>query len=143
MPAARGQVAELLRGLAPQVLGALARRQRDFCAAEDAVQEALLAAALEWAAQGIPDNPGAWLYRVATRRLVDHMRSEQARRRREEASLSVPEVDATPAPAFPFERDDTLALLFMCCHPALSPASAIALTLRAVGGLDIREQRRT
>lgn len=143
MTAARGHVDELLRGLAPQVLGALARRQQDFCAAEDAVQEALLAASLEWEQQGVPDKPAAWLYRVALRRLVDQVRSEQARRRREEALLASTELESASAQDFPFElaaeRDDTLALLFMCCHPALTPASAIALTLRAVGGLTTTE----
>jgi len=123
----------LLRELAPQVLGAVVRRYGDFSAAEDAVQEALLAAALQWPREGRPDNPRGWLIQVAARRMTDHIRSESARRRRETASAR-PEV-AEPAA----EEDDTLVLLFMCCHPALTPASAIALTLRAVGGLTTAE----
>jgi RNA polymerase sigma factor (sigma-70 family) len=130
----------LLRELAPQVLGALLRRFRDFCAAEDAVQEALVAAALAWPREGVPDNPRAWLIQVAFRRLADQARSEQARRRREEVLATeqgplVTEVE----PAVNPEADDTLLLLLMCCHPALTPASAIALTLRAVGGLNTAE----
>jgi RNA polymerase sigma factor (sigma-70 family) len=133
----------LLRELAPQVLGAVARRHGDFAAAEDAVQEALIAAASRWPADGVPDNPRGWLYHVALRRLTDHLRSEMARRRREDAAATtlwadwafVPAPDAEVA----VERDDTLLLLFMCCHPALTPPSAIALTLRAVGGLTTAE----
>jgi RNA polymerase sigma factor (sigma-70 family) len=118
----------------------VARRFRDFAAAEDAVQEALLAAALQWPQEGVPDNPRGWLIQVASRRLTDHFRSEEARRRREavvasEAGETVPPVDAGSDP----EQDDTLTLFFMCCHPSLSPASAIALTLRAVGGLTAAE----
>ncbi len=136
-------VGRLLRELAPQVLGAVARRHEDFYAAEDAVQEALIAAASQWPAQGIPDNPRGWLFHVATRRLTDHVRSEMARRRREDAVGTelwaewafVPPPDAEVAA----DRDDTLLLLFMCCHPALTPSSAIALTLRAVGGLTTAE----
>lgn len=124
----------LWRDLAPQVLGALVRRYGHFSLAEDAVQEALLAAAEQWPAQGLPANPRGWLITVASRHLIDCLRAEGARRRREErfASLETPatvESDLIP------ERDDALALIFMCCHPALSPASRIALTLRAVGGL--------
>jgi len=136
-------VGRLLRELAPQVLGAVARRHEDFSAAEDAVQEALIAAAARWPADGVPDNPRGWLYQVARRRLTDHVRSEVARRRREEAVAS--ELLATEAAAPPpdaeidVEEDDTLVLLFMCCHPALTPPSAIALTLRAVGGLTTAE----
>ncbi|MCU7820348.1 RNA polymerase sigma factor [Kitasatospora sp. DSM 101779] len=122
-------VEDLLRSLAPQVLGALTRRSGDFCACEDAVQEALIAAARHWPAQGVPDNPHGWLLQSATRRHTDRMRSEAARRRREER------VAREPAPGQAPATDDSLALLFMCCHPALTPASAIALTLRAVGGL--------
>lgn len=133
----------LLRELAPQVLGVVARRSGDFAAAEDAVQEALIAAAAQWLVAGVPTNPRGWLYAVAMRRLTDHVRSESARRRREEAVVAdavahepfVPPPDA----ALGVERDDTLVLLFMCCHPALSSASAIALTLRAVGGLTTAE----
>ncbi len=125
----------LLRELAPQVLGAVIRRFRDFAAAEDAVQEALLAAAVQWPREGVPQNPRAWLIQVAARRMTDFLRSEVARRRREAAAAmeTAAEFDAGT------ERDDTLILLFMCCHPALSPASAIALTLRAVGGLTTAE----
>jgi RNA polymerase sigma factor (sigma-70 family) len=129
----------LLRELAPQVLGAVVRRYRDFAASEDAVQEALIAAAQQWPRDGLPDNPRAWLYRVAGFRITDHVRSEIARRRREEivVSLVTPEMQIALPPGSDeiVEHDDTLVLLFMCCHSALSPASAIALTLRAVGGL--------
>jgi RNA polymerase sigma factor (sigma-70 family) len=132
----------LLRRLAPQVLGALVRRYGHFDAAEDAVQEALLAAAAQWPGQGVPDNPRGWLITVASRRLTDLLRAEQARQRREEtAARQVPRgqalAPAADAPAA--ERDDTMILLFMCCHPSLSPASQIALTLRAVGGLSAAE----
>jgi len=128
-------VERLLRELKPQVLGAVVRRFRDFAAAEDAVQEASLAAAIEWPRHGQPDNPRAWLTRVAFRRMADHIRSESARRRCE-SEVTQPESAAIePAP----QEDDTLVLLFMCCHPALTPASAIALTLRAVGGLTTAE----
>ncbi|GAB1818545.1 RNA polymerase sigma factor [Herbidospora sp. RD11066] len=124
----------LLRELAPQVLGAVVRSYGDFDAAEDAVQEALLAAALHWPAEGLPDNPRGWLIQTAVRRLTDQYRSEVARRRREEsvASHEVPGAE-------PVQHDDTLLLLFMCCHPALTPASSIALTLRAVAGLTTAE----
>ncbi len=130
----------LLRELAPQVLGIVIRRFHDFADAEDAVQEALLAAALQWPKEGMPDNPRAWLIQVACRRMTDHLRSELARRRRETAVAMeldylapVAEMDSH------VEQDDTLILLFMCCHPALSGPSAIALTLRAVGGLTTAE----
>jgi RNA polymerase sigma factor (sigma-70 family) len=133
----------LLRDLAPQVLGALARRHGDFAAAEDAVQEALIAAAEQWPAQGIPQNPRGWLYHVALRRITDQLRSEMARRRREDAVATELWADWAFVPPPEVEigvnQDDTLALLFMCCHPALSSASAIALTLRAVGGLTTLE----
>lgn len=136
-------VEHLLRKLAPQVLGAVARRHDDFAAAEDAVQEALIAAAKQWPRDGVPDNPRGWLYHVALRRITDYLRSEMARRRREEAVASelwaewafVP----TPDDEVVVDQDDTLVLLFMCCHPALTPSSAIALTLRAVGGLTTAE----
>lgn len=132
-------IEDLLRELTPQVLGVLVRRYGHFDACEDAVQEALLAAAVQWPDQGIPDNPRGWLVTVASRRLTDQWRSEEARRRREETAAAQtpadefvtagPDIEHAPA------SDDTLTLLFLCCHPALSPASQIALTLRAVGGL--------
>jgi RNA polymerase sigma factor (sigma-70 family) len=129
-------IEDLLRELAPQVLGAVARRYRDFDDAEDAVQEALLAAATQWPEEGLPDNPLGWLIAVASRRLTDRLRSEEARRRREAAALSrEPEGGPPPVP----DRDDSLTLFFLCCHPALTPASAIPLTLRAVGGLSTAE----
>jgi RNA polymerase sigma factor (sigma-70 family) len=127
----------LLRELAPQVLGAVCRRFRDFTAAEDAVQEALIAAADQWPRDGTPDNPRGWLIQVALRRMTDHVRSEIARRTREHSVAAdtplvvAPELYSEPE----IDPDDTLLLLFMCCHSALTPASAIALTLRAVGGL--------
>jgi RNA polymerase sigma factor (sigma-70 family) len=128
----------LLRELTPQVLGAVARRFGDFAAAEDAVQESLLAAALEWPREGLPDNPRAWLTQVASRRMVDQIRRELARRRREnETALEV--VRTSQARAAETVEDDALVLLFMCCHPALTLSSAIALTLRAVGGLTTAE----
>ncbi len=132
---------DLLRDAAPQVLAALLRRFRDFDAAEDAVQEALLAAATQWPVAGLPDSPRAWLIQVASRRLTDHIRTETARRRRQGVIVSEapPAEQAPPDDLPPGDRDDTLALLFMCCHPALSPASATALTLRAVGGLTTAE----
>ena len=130
----------LLRELAPQVLGRVARRFHDFAAAEDAVQEAMIAAFTQWPQEGVPENPRGWLIQVACRRMTDHVRSEIARREREtevarEAEAMLPTAD--------LERDmdpeDTLVLLFMCCHPALTSSSAIALTLRAVGGLTTAE----
>ena len=130
----------LLRELAPQVLGAVIRRFREFSAAEDAVQEALLAAAMQWPQEGIPDNPRAWLIQVASRRMTDYVRSEAARRRREtEAALEMDQLAPPPGVDPETDQDDTLILLFMCCHPALTPSSAIALTLRAVGGLTTAE----
>jgi RNA polymerase sigma factor (sigma-70 family) len=124
-----------LRELAPQVLGTLVRRHGHFDAGEDAVQEALLAAALQWAADGVPANPRAWLLTVASRRLVDEWRSDGARRRREETD-AVLDLTSRPQPA---DEDDTLTLLFLCCHPSLSVPSQLALTLRAVGGLTTAE----
>src|SRR3982751_4225947 len=125
--AASTTIGHLLRDLAPQVLGALTRRHGDFADAEDAVQEALIAAAAQWPAEGIPSNPRGWLYQVATRRLTDQVRSEMARRRREDVVAT--ESDDVVAPVSDAdgdaEQDDTLALLFMCCHPALTPATAI------------------
>ncbi|WP_309646269.1 DUF6596 domain-containing protein [Phenylobacterium sp.] len=129
----------LLRTLAPTVLGVIARRFGDFAAAEDAVQEALLAAARQWPRDGAPINPAGWLVQVAARRMADQARGEAARRRREAAvALDDPQTMAAVDEVVP-ESDDTLLLLFMCCHPALTPASAIALTLRAVGGLTTAE----
>jgi len=126
----------LLRDLAPQVLGAVIRRYRDFAASEDAVQEALLAAAQQWPRDGVPDNPRGWLIQVAARRMVDHVRSESARRQREHAAaLDLGQVVAAASVESRRDEDETLTLLFMCCHPALTNASAVALTLRAVGGL--------
>jgi len=136
------EVEDLLRRLAPQVLGAVVRRYGHFDTAEDAAQEALLAAAMQWPKDGVPDNPRGWLITVASRRLTDLLRSEQARQRREDtvATWILPEQWLAPAADRPAsESDDTLILLFMCCHPALSPASQIALTLRAVGGLTTAE----
>ena len=131
----------LLRRLAPQVLGALVRRYGHFDTAEDATQEALLAAAVQWPEEGVPQNPRGWLITVASRRLTDLLRSEQARRRREDtvARWTLPDGWLTPATERAAEFDDTLVLLFLCCHPALAPASQIALTLRAVGGLTTAE----
>ncbi|MFI5719023.1 RNA polymerase sigma factor [Nocardia sp. NPDC051750] len=135
-----------LRELAPQVLGALLRRYDAFDTCEDAVQEALLAAVRQWPTDGTPDDPRAWLVTVASRRVVDHIRSEQSRRRREEVAAiqDGPDAERTPPPGEPAfgDRDDTLALLFMCCHPALTESSRIALTLRAVGGLRTAEVAR-
>ena len=134
---------DLLRESAPQVLGALVRRYGHFDACEDAVQEALLAAATQWPAEGRPENPRAWLITVASRRLTDQLRSESSRRRREDATAALDPSDraVTPAPDVdvPPAQDDTLTLLFLCCHPALSPSSQLALTLRAVGGLTTAE----
>jgi len=132
----------LLRELAPQVLGAVVRRYGDFGAAEDAVQEALTAAAFQWPRTGLPDTPRAWLIQVAARKLTDQLRSESARRRRETNSVleAPPEETVVPPPdETAEEKDDSLVLLFMCCHPALTRPSAIALTLRAVGGLTTTE----
>jgi len=125
----------LLRELAPQVLGALVRRYGGFDTCEDAVQEALLAAALQWPSEGLPDNPKAWLITTASRRRIEVWRSETARQRREEtvAALEASEPDAAPG------VDDTLTLLLLCCHPSLTQASQVALTLRAVGGLTTAE----
>ncbi|WP_218041440.1 RNA polymerase sigma factor [Acrocarpospora macrocephala] len=126
-------VEELLRELAPQVLGVLIRRYGRFDACEDAVQEAMLAAAVQWPGEGVPDSPKGWLITVAVRRLTDQWRSEEARARREQtlAAMTPIETDISEMSG----QDDTLTLLFLCCHPALSAPSQIALTLRAVGGL--------
>ncbi|MEV4001715.1 sigma-70 family RNA polymerase sigma factor [Actinomadura sp. NPDC049753] len=128
-------VEDLLRDLAPQVLGTLVRRHGAFDACEDAVQEALLAAAVQWPGEGVPENPRGWLLTVATRRLTDQWRSERARRDREAAVAAEEPAEPGPDEYRAADRDDTLTLLFLCCHPALSPSSQVALTLRAVGGL--------
>ena len=150
-------IENLLRDLTPSVVAAVVRRFGDFAAAEDAVQEALFAATMQWPKEGPPDNPRAWLIHVAARRMTDHIRSESARRRRETTVVLQATVDeqiATAPDELPFDLgssfgragsavaddgDDTLILLFMCCHPALTRSSAIALTLRAVGGLTTAE----
>jgi RNA polymerase sigma factor (sigma-70 family) len=132
------QLEHVLRASAPAVLAAVTRRYGHFDAAEDAVQEALVAAATQWPRDGVPDNPRAWLIRVSSRRLTDALRSEGARRRREEVVAEQLPTSMTADDA-PLEHDDTLALLFLCCHPDLSPPSQIALTLRAVGGLTTGE----
>ncbi len=144
MPSLGADTEQLLRVLAPQVLGSIVRRYRDFAASEDAVQEALVAAAIQWPRDGVPANPRGWLARVASRRIVDQVRAEAARRHREQLVVSLVPLDDQIALAAdegqpPDSRDDTLEMLFLCCHPALSPASAVALTLRAVGGLTTAE----
>ncbi len=137
-------IEDLLRDTAPQVLGALVRRYGTFDECEDAVQEALLAASVQWPADGVPDNPRAWLVTVAGRRLVDQARSDISRRHREETVAAMAPVDDLVAPApdddpRSADRDDTLTLLMLCCHPSLSPPTQAALTLRAVGGLSTAE----
>lgn len=132
---AEADVEGLLRALAPQVVGRLVRRYGDFDSCEDAVQEALLSAARQWQIDGVPDSPKAWLVTVASRRLIETMRSDASRRRREETAAlrEPPDSEATPA------EDDALTLLMLCCHPSLMPPSQVALTLRAVGGLTTAE----
>jgi len=133
------EVEDLLRQLAPQVLGILVRRHGGFDTCEDAVQEALLAAAFQWPANGVPANPTGWLITVASRRRTELWRKDSARRRREETAVALelpPNPDLVPKVE---EVDDTLTLLFLCCHPSLTPASQVALTLRAVGGLSTAE----
>ena len=125
----------ILRAQAPQVLTAVVRKYGDFDSSEDAVQEALLAASEQWPTQGVPDNPRAWLITVASRRRIATLRSESARRRREEAAFALAPLDTEPAAA----SDDTLTLFLLCCHPALTRPSQVALTLRAVGGLTTAE----
>ncbi len=131
----RSGVEGLLRELAPRALGAVVRRYGHFADAEDAVQEALVTAATTWPASGLPENPLGWLVRVASRRMADLYRSDESRRRREDLAASWSRERPAPASG----RDDTLTLFFMCCHPSLPPASAVALTLRALGGLTTRE----
>src|SRR5262245_58713352 len=128
-------VEELLRELAPRVLGDLGRQRGDLADAEDAVQEALLAAATRWPAEGVPGSPRGWLVAVAHRRLTDRWRSDRSRRRREQLGAERDLVAPPDAPA----PDDSLELLFLCCHPSLPPAAAIPLTLRAVGRLSTAE----
>ena len=130
------EVEGVLRSLAPEVLGHVARRYGGFDDAEDAVQEALVAAATQWPVEGLPDNPRGWLIAVAARRMNDRLRNDSARRRREELAASQ---GPAGAPARVSDRDDSLALLFLCCHPTLTPGSAIPLTLRACGGLTTAE----
>ncbi len=133
-------IEHLLRELTPQVLGAVVRRFHDFAAAEDALQEALLAAAIQWPREGVPDNPRGWLIQVASRRMTDYLRSEAARRRREtEAAIQSAYLAPEAGIEIETDQDDALTLLFMCCHPALTQSSAIALTLRAAGGLTTAE----
>jgi RNA polymerase sigma factor (sigma-70 family) len=133
------ELERLLRPLAPEVLGILVRRHGHFDACEDAVQEALLAAAIQWPVDGVPENPRAWILTVATRRLIDALRGDRARRRREEL-IAEPETPAGgEGPEWERTHDDTLALLFLCCHESLTAPSQIALTLRAVGGLSTAE----
>ncbi|MGW4797134.1 RNA polymerase sigma factor [Nonomuraea sp. NPDC004297] len=127
-------IEDLLRELAPQVLGTLLRRHGQFEGCEDAVQEAVLAAAVQWPREGVPDNPRGWLVTVASRRFIDQVRSDHARRERESATVA-----ADLPPEDVPDTDDTLVLLFLCCHPTLTPASQTALTLRAVGGLTTAE----
>lgn len=131
----------LLRELTPQVLGALVRRYGHFDLAEDAVQEAVLAAVTQWPASGLPDNPRAWLITVASRRLTDLLRAEQARRRREdrEAALRLPGEWLGTSFEESATYDDSIHVLLLCCHPTLTTSSQIALTLRAVGGLSTSE----
>jgi RNA polymerase sigma factor (sigma-70 family) len=129
-------IEDLLRDLAPRVLGAVARRYRNFDDAEDAVQEALLAAAQQWPADGLPDSPYGWLITVAGRRMSERLRNEQARQRREGLAATA---EPSGGPSAVPEHDDSLQLLFLCCHPELTPGTAIPLTLRAVGGLTTAE----
>ena len=127
-------IEDLLRDLAPQVLASLVRRHRDFDSCEDAVQEALLAAAQQWPSDGVPRNPRGWLVAVASRRRIEMWRNEAARKRREE-TVAIAAMEPDPAPA----DDDLLTLMLLCCHPSLTPVSQVALTLRAVGGLSTAE----
>src|SRR5687768_14906866 len=133
--------AELLRTLAPRVLGILMRRYGDFSRCEDAVQEAMISAVSVWPGSGVPEHPLGWLTTVAARRYLDQLRADTARERRERVVVDATPRDALVAPPSDQEpvRDDLLELLFLCCHPALSPTAQVALTLRAVGGLSTAE----
>ena len=135
MSASRHEIEHLLRDLAPVALATISRRYQGFDVCEDALQEALLAASTQWPVSGIPDNPLGWLITTASRRWIELWRSDTARRRREQAVAAAEPTDSDAAPA----RDDSLTLLFLCCHPALTPVSQVALTLRAVGGLTTAE----
>jgi RNA polymerase sigma factor (sigma-70 family) len=135
MSESSSELEHLLRAEAPQVLGALVRRFGHFDIAEDAVQDALLAAAQQWPTQGIPDHPRGWLIRVGYRRMIDQLRADQVRQRREYQLASQPTGASLDQPA----TDDSLTLLFLCCHPVVSPVSQVALTLSAVGGLTTAE----
>jgi RNA polymerase sigma factor (sigma-70 family) len=128
-------VENLLRQLAPQVLGLLVRRYGDFEDCEDALQEAVLAAAVQWPTEGVPANPKGWMITVASRRWTEQRRSESARRRREVTAETEQPRDVGPGSS----ADDTLTLLFLCCHPSLTLPSQVAVTLRAVGGLNTAE----
>jgi predicted RNA polymerase sigma factor len=141
---AAGRLEDLIRELAPQVLTALVRRYGDFYTCEDAVQEALLAAAVQWPVAGVPDNPKGWLITVAFRRRTELWRADSARRRREETAALLEPVHAGDAADGGGAdgggaAEDSLTLLLLCCHPALTPVSQVALTLRAVGGLTTAE----
>ena len=137
------EIEGLLRELTPQALAALVRRYGDFGSAEDAVQEALLSAAQQWPTQGVPESPRGWLITVAARRLIDWRRRDTARRDKEAAAAEFLPAQALSIPGpedeLPLDRDDSLALLFLCCHPALAQPAQVALTLRAVGGLSTTE----
>ena len=142
MTGASNPTEDLWRRLAPQVLGTLVRRYGQFAIAEDATQEALLQAAENWHGHGVPENPRNWLITVASRRMIDLLRAEQARRRREETAAArafTRQGPSSVAEASPADEDDSLILLFLCCHPSLAPAAQIALSLRAVGGLTTAE----
>lgn len=138
----RSSAEDELRQIAPAVLGALLRRHGNLDLCEDAVQEALVEASADWTEKGIPERPRGWLFTVANRRLIDHVRRESARRKREERFMvGAPPAEflRIPGEAVDLDRDDSLMLLFLCCHPALTPPSQIALTLRAIGGLSTQE----
>ncbi|WP_022893789.1 RNA polymerase sigma factor [Agromyces subbeticus] len=132
---AEAEAVRALRAAAPSALAVLVRRYGDFAACEDAMQEALIAAASQWPREGLPDSPRAWLVRVGSRRYIDEVRSDVARRRRESHAVDLEPVDAAPVAAV----DDTLTLFLLCCHPALGRPAQLALTLRAVGGLTTAE----